>query len=483
MNLADHPHLADSPTDWIDQLFASQLPTALALRTSTAAQRIDKLRRFSKALVARRQALYAAFALDFSKPPAEVESTELLPVIEEVRHATAHLRRWMKPVRVRATWLTLGTHSRIEAQPRGRCLILGPWNYPVNTVLCPLVSAIAAGNTVIVKPSELTPEVSRVVGELIAEVFAPDEVAVVQGGVPTAQHLLSLPFDHIFFTGSPAVGKTVMKAAAEHLSSVTLELGGQSPVVVDETADLQRAAEVVMWGKLINLGQSCVAPDHAHVHRSVRQAFVQACAEVVRARFGPDARQQQGSPDLARVINDRHTDRIAQLVSQATQVGATVALGGATDHAQRFVPPTLLTDLPPQAAILSEEIFGPVLPILDYDSLDEVIARINAQPKPLALYIWSQRVSTQRQLIEHTSSGGVCVNHCMLHYVHGGLPFGGVNNSGMGHSHGHFGFKAFSHERAVLKAGWTLPARFMFPPYTPFKLQLMRGLVEVLRRL
>jgi len=481
MNMADHPDLADSPTDWIDGLFAKQLPTALALRSSTAAQRMVKLRRFADALIRRRAAWYEAFAQDFAKPPAEVESTELLPVIEEVRHAVAHLRRWMKPKRVGATWLTLGTRARVEAQPRGRCLILGPWNYPVNTVLCPVVSAIAAGNTLMVKPSELTPAVSRLVGELIAEVFTPDEVVVVQGGVRTAQHLLSLPFDHIFFTGSPAVGKVVMKAAAEHLASVTLELGGQSPVVIDETADLKRAAEVVMWGKLINLGQSCVAPDHVLVHRSVRAAFVQACAEVVRGRFGQDARQQQASADLARIINDRHTGRISQLVSQAEQVGATVALGGATDQAQRFIPPTLLTDLPPQAEILGQEIFGPVLPIVDYDSLDEVIARINAQPKPLAMYIWSKRAVTQRRLLDETSSGGVCVNHCMLHYVHGGLPFGGVNNSGMGNSHGHFGFKAFSHERAVLKGGPIMAARFMFPPYTPLKGRLMRGLVGVLR--
>lgn len=476
-------NMADSPTDWIDEVFARQLPTSLALRTSTAAQRIAKLRRFADAMIERRAALYEAFAKDFSKPPAEVESTELLPVVEEVRHAVGNLRRWMKPVRVRATWLTLGTHSHIEAQPRGRCLILGPWNYPASTVLGPLVSAIAAGNAVVVKPSELTPEVSRVVGELIAAVFSPDEVVVVQGGVHTAQHLLSLPFDHIFFTGSPAVGKVVMKAAADHLASVTLELGGQSPVIVDETADLQKAAEVVMWGKLINLGQSCVAPDHVHVHRSVRQAFVQACSEVVRSRFGADAVQQRANPDLARIINLRHTGRISQLVSQAQQVGATVALGGASDQGQRFIPPTLLTDLPPTAQILGEEIFGPVLPILDYDSLDEVIARINAQPKPLAMYIWSRRADVARRLIEHTSSGGVCVNHCMLHYVHGGLPFGGVNNSGLGNSHGHFGFKAFSHERAVLKGGRVLAARLMFPPYTPLKGRLMRGLVGVLRRL
>lgn len=475
--------MIDSPTPWIDQMFSSQLPTALQLRSSTAAQRVTKLKQLADALLARRSDLYAAFAQDFSKPPAEVESTELLPVIEEVRHAVKQLRRWMKPVRVGATWPTWGTHSRIESQPRGRCLILGPWNYPINTVLCPLVSAIAAGNTVLIKPSELTPAVSGVLAEVIHAVFDASEVAVVQGGVATAQHLLTLPFDHIFFTGSSTVGKAVMRAAADHLTSVTLELGGQSPVIVDETANLQRAAQVVMWGKLINAGQSCVAPDHVFVHRSVRAAFVQACADVVRERFGQSAPQVQANPDLARIINARHTDRIGQLISQASEAGAGVAIGGHTDREQRHIAPTVLTDLPHSAAILHEEIFGPVLPILDYDTLDEVIDRINAKPKPLALYIWSTKADAVQHLIERTSSGGVCVNHCMLHYVHGGLPFGGVNNSGMGSTHGHFGFKAFSHERAVLKGGWVMPAMFMFPPYTPAKTRLLRGLVDVLRRL
>ncbi|RZL07092.1 MAG: aldehyde dehydrogenase family protein, partial [Rubrivivax sp.] len=312
----------DAAPAYIDRLFAGQQATALALRASTAAQRIAKLNRLADALLARREALYAAFASDFSKPAAEVESTELLPVIEEVRHAVRHLRGWMKPTRVRATWPTWGTHARIQYQPRGRCLILGPWNYPINTVLCPLVSAVAAGNTVIVKPSELTPAVSAVVAELVAHVFTPDEVTVVQGGVATAEHLLSLPFDHIFFTGSTAVGKLVMKAAAEHLASVTLELGGRSPVVIDESADLQQAAETLLWGKLINLGQSCVAPDHVYVHRSVRGRFVQACVAVLRQRFGEDAAQQQASSDLARLITHRHTDRIARLLAQAQGGGA-----------------------------------------------------------------------------------------------------------------------------------------------------------------
>lgn len=468
----------------IEQLFANQRPAALTLRSSTAAERIVKLRRLAKALLQRRHALYQAFAKDFSKPPAEVESTELLPVIEEIRHAVRHLRQWMKPVRAGVTWPTVGTHARIEYQPRGRCLILGPWNYPVNTVLCPLVSAVAAGNTVVIKPSELTPEVSRWVGEVVASVFEVHEVAVVQGDVALAQQLLALPFDHIFFTGSSAVGKAVMKAAAEHLSSVTLELGGQSPVIVDESANLQRAAEFLMWGKLINAGQSCVAPDHVYVHRSVRARFVQACAQVVRERFGPDAQAQQSSQDLARIISLRHTDRLDHLLRQAVSVGATVALGGQVDREQRYVAPTLLTDLPAHAEVLHEEIFGPLLPIIDFESLDEVIARINDQAKPLALYIWSSRADVVRHLVQNTSSGGVCVNHCMLQYVHGELPFGGVNNSGMGSTHGHFGFKAFSHERAVLHGGWAASVvRTMFPPYAPARTKLMRGLVDVLHRL
>ena len=473
----------NTPGDLVDRIFAGQRDRAWALRRETATQRVLKLKRLADALLAHRAALYEAFAQDFRKPPAEVESTELLPVVEEVRHAVKALHRWMAPTRVSATWPTLGTRSRIEYQPRGRCLILGPWNYPVNTVLCPLVSAVAAGNTVIIKPSELTPAISRVLEQLVASVFDEREVAVVQGGVERAQQLLSLPFDHVFFTGSTTVGKAVMKAAADHLASVTLELGGRSPVIVDESADLKRAAELVMWGKLINAGQSCVAPDHVFVHRSVRARFVQACVDVVHRRFGEGAEAHRCNEDLARIISVRHAGRLEHLLRQAITAGGQVALGAQAEPTQCYVAPTILTDLPVDAEILQQEIFGPILPVMDYDSLDDVLSSINAGHKPLALYVWSERSEVVRHIIRNTSSGGVCVNHCMLHYVHGHLPFGGINHSGIGNTHGYFGFRAFSHERAVLEAGWVTWVRMMFPPYSRARTRLTRGLTNVLRHL
>ena len=470
----------DATPDLIQQLFAGHEPTALALRQSTAKQRVDKLVRLRDAVLQRRGAWMAAFDADLRKPPLEVDLTELLPVVDEARHAIAHLARWMRPRRVAATLTTLGTTARVLYQPRGRCLIIGPWNYPVNTLLGPLVSAIAAGNTVILKPSEFTPHVNAVVAELIAEVFEPAEIAVVQGGVATAQRLLALPFDHVFFTGSPAVGKIVMAAAAQHLTSVTLELGGKSPAIVDETADVERAADLILWGKLTNAGQTCVAPDHVFVHHSVRERFVQRCRDTIAARYGASDAAIGASLDLARMITSRHAERLGALIDDARAHGATLLAGGAHDAAARFVAPTLLGDVPAQARVASEEIFGPVLPIEAFDALDEVIRRVNAAPKPLALYVFSRRRTTAERVIAQTSSGGVCINHCVQQYAHAGLPFGGVNHSGIGSAHGVFGFKAFSHERALLAAGRLTLVSLFYPPYARRKTGLADKLVQML---
>jgi aldehyde dehydrogenase (NAD+) len=467
----------------IDALFAGQAATALALRRSTAAQRRARLGRLLDALLARREALVTAFAKDLGKPAVEVDLTELLPVVDDIRHAQKHLKRWMRPHHAAPTLTTLGTRARIVYQPRGRCLIIGPWNYPLSTLVGPLVSAVAAGNTVILKPSEFTPNVNAVIGELIAEVFQPGEVAMVEGAIETSTHLLSLPFDHVFFTGSPAVGKVVMAAAARHLASVTLELGGKSPVVVDASADLRHAAEHVMWGKLVNAGQTCVAPDHLYVHRSVMERFVGLCREVLAERFGADAASVASSPDLGRMIHARHAQRVAALVDDAVAGGARVLAGGTHDAEQRYVAPTILADVPDGARIAQDEIFGPVLPIAPFDSLDEVIARINAAPKPLALYLWSRDAGTVEKLRTETSSGSFCVNLCLQQFAHSNLPFGGVNNSGLGNAHGFFGFKAFSHERAVLAGGPLSALKLLFPPYTAGKAKLSLGLVQLLRRL
>ena len=467
----------------IDALFAGQAARALALRKSSAAERSARLARLLDALMARREAFAAAFAKDLGKPAVEVDLTELLPVIDDIRHAQKHLKRWMRPQRVAPTLVTLGTKARIVYQPRGRCLIIGPWNYPVSTLVGPLVSALAAGNTAILKPSEFTPNVNAVIGEIVAEVFEPAEVAMVEGAIETSTHLLALPFEHVFFTGSPAVGKVVMAAAAKHLASVTLELGGKSPVVVDASADLRHAAEHVMWGKLVNAGQTCVAPDHLYVHRSVMDRFVALCREVLAERFGADAAAVAASESLGRMVHSRHAQRVVALVDDAVAQGARVLAGGAHDAQRRYVAPTLLAEVPDAARIAQEEIFGPVLPIAPFDSLAEVIARINAAPKPLALYLWSRDAGAVEQLRSETSSGSFCVNLCLQQYAHQNLPFGGVNNSGIGNAHGFFGFKAFSHERAVLAGGPFSALKLLFPPYTPGKVKLSQRMVAAIRRL
>jgi aldehyde dehydrogenase (NAD+) len=474
--------VVDTPPAQIDALFARQAPAAMALRRSSTAERIARLKRLRDALLARREALHAAFQADLRKPALEVELTELLPVVDEARDAIRHLARWMRPQRVGATLSTLGNRAWTQSQPRGRCLVIGPWNYPVNTLLGPLVSALAAGNTVVLKPSELTPHVNGVVDDLVRATFDPAEVAVVQGGVATATRLLTLPFDHVFFTGSPAVGRIVMTAAARHLTSVTLELGGKSPVIVDASADLERAAEITVWGKLINLGQSCVAPDHLYVHESVRERFVALCQAQLARRYGAGAAEQQRSNDLGRLVSVRHAERVAALVDDALDRGAVARTGGTHDTASRWVAPTLLERVPVGARIHEEEIFGPVLPIETYTSLAAVLERINAAPKPLALYLWSRDRRTIDAVLRETSSGGVCINHCMQQYAHTGLPFGGVNHSGIGSAHGVHGFRAFSHERAVLRSGPLMLLRGFLPPYDAGKRRLARLFVDTLRR-
>src|SRR5476649_1152427 len=472
--------MIEADVQQIRTVFDAQQATALRWCESSAAERIARVKRLRDALMAQREAFYVAFQRDYRKSPAEVEASEFLPVMEEIRQVLGALKRWMKPRRHWPTTTMLGTYASVQYQPRGRVLIIAPWNYPLSLCFGPLVSALAAGNTAIIKPSEMTPAVSALMALIIADVFKTDEVALFEGSQPTSQALLELPFDHIFFTGSPSVGKLVMAAAAQHLASVTLELGGKSPTIVDETANVKLAAETLMWGKFLNNGQTCVAPDHVYVHAAVKERFVAACRDVLQARYGREE-QRQRNPDLTRIVNARHTSRVAGLLADARARGARVLAGGEVDEADCYIAPTLLDGIPDGAAMLSEEIFGPLLPIIAYTEIDAVIAAINAAPKPLALYIWSrdqQRIDT---LLARTSSGGACVNHCVAHFAHGKLPFGGVNNSGIGNAHGEFGFKAFSHERAVMRGSPLMLVKLFFPPYTRHRLSLVRMVVDMMR--
>ncbi len=467
----------ETPEADIQRIFDRQRETAIRLRTSTAQERIAKIRKLHDALMAHRETFHEAAYLDFKKPPAEVDLAEILPVISEAKHAMRALKKWMKPHTVMPTSLTIGLKSWVQYEPKGRCLIVSPWNYNVNLSFSPLVSCIAAGNTAIIKPSEMTPHISAVMVKLIREIFPEDEVAIVEGAVQTSTALLALPFDHIFFTGSPAVGKVVMAAAAKHLTSVTLELGGKSPTIVDASADIKLAARTIIWGKYTNNGQTCIAPDYIYVHASVKDAFVAECVNVLKECYGETADQQMNSPYLARVVNQRHTSRINGLLTDARERGARVLFGGQASEQDCFIQPTLIDNIPEDARIQSEEIFGPLLPIIAYTDLDRVIEAINADPKPLALYIWSRTESNIEKALKRTSAGGTCINHCVVQYVHGNLPFGGVNNSGIGSAHGLYGFRAFSHERAVVRTRFMM-ARVLFPPYTDFKKKLMNIMLK-----
>jgi len=423
--------------------------------------------------------IVAALAADFRKPEAEVKLTEMLPVLQEINHTVHHLRRWMRPRRVAATLGVFGTSARVRPEPKGVCLIIAPWNYPLNLALGPLVSALAAGNSAIIKPSEMTPHTSALVADLVAETFPPDLVAVCEGDAAVSQMLLELPFDHIFFTGSPAIGRVVMEAASKTLASVTLELGGKSPTIVGPSANLKKAARNIVWGKFANNGQTCIAPDHVFVHRDVSVAFNDAIAKEIGRVYGATADVQKENPDYSRIVNDRHFNRIRALIDDATAKGARILLGGQSDATQRFVAPTLIANIGPDMEVAREELFGPILPIIEYDDIDDVIAQINAHPKPLALYVFSNSRAFGEHIIARTSSGAVAINLTVVHFLHPNLPFGGVNNSGIGAAHGHYGFREFSHDKPVLRDRWSV-THFLFPPYTDFVKKQISAVVKLL---
>lgn len=456
------------------QLFAVMKAGNDARRRSFGlSERRALLDRLAEAVRRNESALVAALAADLGRPEAEAILSDYLPVLQDIAHTRRHLRRWMRHRRSWPTLATFGASARTHRQPRGTCLIIAPWNFPFLLALGPLVSALAAGNAAIVKPSEMTPATSALIARLVHETFPPDLVAVVEGDKTVAEELLALPFDHIFFTGSPAVGRIVMAAAARTLASVTLELGGKSPVIVGPGADLKQAADWITFGKFLNAGQTCIAPDHLYVHASVREAFLAALrARIVRA-YG----QGEASPHLARIVSPDHTARLAALIADAVGKGATVPLSGGAQG--QSIGPHLIDATTPDMRLSREEIFGPLLPILTYTDLDAVIASINAGDKPLALYVFDRDAQRVDRIIRSTTSGGVGVNLTLMQFTHPGLPFGGVNTSGIGSAHGEHGFLAFSHQRAVLQNRFLLMP-LLFPPYTPRVMRLIRLIKRVL---
>lgn len=474
---ATSPLPAVPQVDTLHALFEQQRQHQPVMRRATAAERGQRLRRLSAWITANRLAIQEAHFADFRKPAAETDLTEIWPTQGEIKHTLAHLKQWMRPRKVKTPLSLLGTTSWVQYEPRGVCLIISPWNYPFYLAVDPLISALAAGNCCIIKPSELTPHVAALLRRMVEEVFEPREVVLVEGDKDVATALLKLPFDHIFFTGSPQVGKVVMRAAAEHLASITLELGGKSPVLVDETADLRDAAEKLIWGKCVNAGQTCVAPDYVLVHEKVHAALLAEMRIAIQKYYNPTEAGVKESASYARIVNGHHFARLAGLLEEAQVAGATIALGGSIDPDQCFIEPTVLTHVAPESRIMQEEIFGPLLPVVPYTSLPSAVDFINSRPKPLAQYIFSRSRENQQYLIENVTAGGAAINETILHLAHAELPFGGAGNSGIGKAHGHFGFLAFSNEKGVLKQrlGRT-GIKLMYPPYTP----KVRGLIEML---
>lgn len=453
-------------------LFQKHQKTALLFRTEAVANRKKRLSRLSSWIHQNRPLIQNALAADLSKPAVEADAIEIFHVLSEIKQALENVTDWAQPQKIDAPITMLGTRSVIQYEPKGVCLIIAPWNYPFSLAGGPLVSAIAAGNTVVIKPSEDTPHVSALIKRMVREIYQPDEVAVVEGGVEVSQELLKLPFDHIFFTGSPGVGKLVMKAAAENLTSVTLELGGKSPCIVAEDANLKDAAERIVVGKFVNNGQTCIAPDYLLVHDKIVADLIPLIIEKLKGFFGQGGFEK--STDYSRIVNTKNHRRLASLVEDALETGAKVIFSGPHNEEKKFFHPVILTDVSLDSRIMNEEIFGPVLPIISYTDVRDAINLINSRPKPLALYIFTRSRKTEQSVLQQTTAGGVCVNDVGIHFLNNTLPFGGVNNSGFGKSHGHYGFLAFSNEKPVMrqKSGLT-SVRIFYPPYTPSVRKLM----------
>ena len=417
----------------INRIFELQKKNQFDIANSSASQRYAKLEKLHKAVLKYRNEIKDALYNDFRKHPSEVDLTEIYPVTSELKHTKSHLNKWMRKHKVSTPISMLGSSSYIKYEPKGVVLIIAPWNFPLNLTFGPLVSAIAAGNTVMVKPSENTPHISALMKKIIEEIYEENEVAVLEGGVATSQALLALPFNHTFFTGAPHIGKIVMEAASKHLTSVTLELGGKSPTIVDETANIDMAARRVAWGKFINNGQICIAPDYLFVHESKKEAFITAVKEHLKIFFTENALNEKS---YNRIVNNRHFERVKSYVDDAMVKGAKIEIGGDFDGDQDYISPTIMTNVSKNSSLMTEEIFGPVLPVYGFTDLQEVIDEINSKEKPLALYIYSSSRKNQNRIIENTRAGGTCINHNAVHFFNANLPFGGSNNSGIGKSHG-----------------------------------------------
>lgn len=461
---------ADTDVVEIKRIFNLQQKSQYQVANTTARERKAKLKKLHKAVLKYRPQIKEALYNDYRKHPSEVDLTEIYPVTSEIKHAKRNIRRWMGSHSVATPLALLGSSSRVRFEPKGVVLIIAPWNFPINLTLGPLVSAVAAGNTVMIKPSESTPHATEIMKKIISEVFDETEVALVEGAVATSTDLLQLPFNHIFFTGAPSIGKIVMEAASKNLTSVTLELGGKSPTIVDETASVETAARRIAWSKFLNNGQVCIAPDYVFVHTSKKEAFIAAVKKNIKKFYTEDASKE---PSYARIVNQRHQKRVSSYVADAVERGAKIETGGNYDSEQDYISPTVVSNISEDSLLMQKEIFGPVLPVMEFTNISEVIDTINKREKPLALYIYSSSKKNINHILSNTRAGGTCINHSAVHFFNSNLPFGGSNNSGIGKGHGWYGFQAFSNARGILKQHVPNALELLMPPYNNFKQKLI----------
>ncbi len=443
----------------IEQKFYDSKAFFNTQQTKDISFRKEQLKKLSKAIKSYETDILEALYTDLGKNKVEAYATEIGITLKSIKNARKELKNWTKTKNVDTPLYLFPTKSYIKKEPYGTVLIIAPFNYPFQLVFEPLIGAIAAGNTAIIKPSELTPNVARVIKRLINETFDANYIEVIEGGIEETQTLIHLPFDYVFFTGSENVGKIVYQAASENLVPVTLEMGGKSPVIVDETANIKVASERICFGKFTNAGQTCVAPDYILVHESVKDDLITALSKTLREFYGQNIQQ---SPDYGRIVNLKHYHRLTSLLNSAQM---NIVFGGHSDEDERYIEPTLLDHVTNDSAIMQEEIFGPILPILTYQSLDEAIAFIHQRPKPLSLYLFSEDENATQRVINELSFGGGAINDTLMHLANPKLPFGGVGASGMGRYHGKYSFDTFTHEKSYIFKSTRLESGVHLPPY------------------
>ncbi len=441
------------------------------MNQSDISTRKESLKKLLQVIINHEEAIIKALYDDFKKPAFEAVLTETNYVISDLKETIKNIDSWAKPKKVRSSLLNFPSSDYVYNEPYGHVLILAPWNYPFQLALCPLVAAVAAGNKVTLKPSELTPNTSHIISKIISETFVAKDVVVITGDATVATQLLSKRWDYIFFTGSVAVGKIIAQAAAVHLTPVTLELGGKSPCIVDETADLQLSARRIVWGKIINAGQTCVAPDYILVHQKVKKEFTTYLIQEIEKALGTNPEQ---SPDFARIVNLKNWQRLNDLLNNET-----ILFGGQTNKDSLYIAPTLLDEPKSTSPVMNEEIFGPILPILSYQTTSDLERVIKSYEKPLALYIFSTNKSFTDEILQKYSFGGGCVNDTVVHLVNNRLPFGGVGHSGMGAYHGKLSFDIFSHKKAIVKRGTWLDLPLRYAPYNE-KLKTIRKFLKLM---